>query len=179
MIDEVDAKLRFVRAIKDVLTDRQRAVLFHPGTEGRVQVDLLSAALVHNGIRSPVDANDRKELEAALITTLFSLAGLEDADPAPYAWIGRRWLDELPEVLVPHYPWEVDVVFTHVDALQAQARAQVRAIEGIVGMVLLDDAQAERLLRVEVVLRPRIRRDLPDPAAPDAEGPDPDAPDGD
>ena len=132
-IAEVDAKLRFVRAVKDVLTDRQRAVLFHPGTEERVQVDLLSAALVHNGVRSPVDANDRAELERALVTTLLSLAGIEDEDPAPYAWIGRRWLDEIPEVLVPHHPWEVDVVFTPVDALQAQARAQVRAIEGIVG----------------------------------------------
>ena len=168
-IAEVDAKLRFVRAVKDLLTDGQRAALFHPQTEERVQVDLLSAALVHNALRSPVDANDRAELERALVASLFSLAGLEDEDPAPYAWIGKRWVDEIPEVLEPRYPWQLDVVFTHVDALQAQARAQVRAIEGIVGTGLLDDAEAEALLRVEILLRPRIRRNLPEPDAPDGD----------
>ena len=78
-IAEVDAKLRFVRAVKDVLTDGQRAVLFHPGTEGRVQVDLLSAALVHNGVRSPVDANDRKELEGALAHAAQAIEGDDGA----------------------------------------------------------------------------------------------------
>jgi hypothetical protein len=161
VVAKVDAKLRFLNGVKQVLGRDQREFLFHPEVESRLQLDLLSPGVVYSALRVPADANDREGLERALLETLFSLAGLDEVDLSPFAWVAKRWVDEIPGVLTPRLPWHEDVAFEPIESAQAKARAQLRAIERILGTGRLDDDEVEALRRVDNLLRPRIRCVVP------------------
>ncbi|MHC5011393.1 MAG: hypothetical protein ACYTG6_10640 [Planctomycetota bacterium] len=154
-VAEVDAKLRFLASVKTVLTASQREILFDPQTEGRIGIDLLSPALAYQ-MRNPVTATDRETLETNLLGALLGLGGIELEEPSDYAWIASRWLDEAPAGLQPVGGRSVEMIFPHVDQIQAQARAQVAAMERIIGMGALSEAQAAALRESTMVLMPQL-----------------------
>ncbi len=155
LVDEVDAKIRFLRALKESLSPSQQALLFNPSTEGRVQMDLLSPGLVYV-MRVPVHAKDRDALEKLLVKQLFESAGLAETDPAPYDWVGRRWLDALPASLQKLPLRSPDVLFPHVDRVQAAARAELAAVEAILALRQLPAEKAKELLNLTTVLTPQL-----------------------
>ncbi len=155
LVDEVDAKIRFLRALKDSLSPSQQAILFNPSTEGRVQLDLLSPGLVYV-MRVPVHEKDRGALENVLIPNLFQVAGVKDVDPAGFAWAARRWLDDLPWALEKLPLRSPDVLFPHVDRVQAAARAELAVIEAILALRQIPADKAELLLELTTVLTPQV-----------------------
>ena len=154
-IEDVDARRRFVDALKDVLTLSQREILFEPETVDRALLDPFSPAMLHSG-RWAVLARDRPELERALLDRLFALGGIEAADLESYLWIARDWVDALPGVLVPRPARDKDLVYTHVDDAQRWARAQAEATRRVLGLGRLDEEAARALREVTTLLAPRI-----------------------
>lgn len=154
-IDEVDAKIRFLAAARGMLTATQQALLFPPSTTGRVQLDLLSPGLVYV-MRQPVMAGTREALESQLLTGLMGLAGATEPEGSPHAWIVRAWLDALPGALQPWGARDTDVMFPHVDAVQAAARAQLSAMEKLLALGELTAEQAQALRDTTAVLQPQL-----------------------
>jgi hypothetical protein len=153
--DEVDAKLRFMHSLKKVLTPSQRELLFNPGTEGKVGLDLFSPALVYI-MRDFVTGKTREELEGNLIPALFAAAGVTDVPAENYAWVARQWVEEVPGASEPRAITTGDRAFPHVDQLQTAARAEVAAVERIVGMGGLEEENAKKLLAVSTILLPQV-----------------------
>ena len=164
LVAEVEAKLRFLDDVKAVLTPRQRGLLFDPETEGRIQQDLLSPAWVF-ALRRPLPYADRAAMEAGLIASLFGLAEIEVEDVAPFAWVTRSWVDEVPGAFEPRTGLSPDIVFPHVDTLLSLARAEVHAIERLTGTGLLTAEQKTALLGVTWVLQPYTTPSAPAPPA--------------
>jgi len=154
-VDEVDAKIRFLNAARATLTATQQAILFPAATTGRVQLDLLSPGLVYI-MRQPVMSGTRESLETQLLTGLTGLAGATEPEGAPHAWIARAWLDALPGALQPRGARDPDVMFPHVDAVQAAARAQLSAMEKLLALGELTDLQAKSLRDTTAVLQPQL-----------------------
>jgi hypothetical protein len=154
-VDEVDAKLRFLYSVKEILTPAQRDILFHPVTEGRVGLDLLSPALVYMS-RIPQGAKTRQELEARIIERIFKMSGIEGVDGVPFEWVARLWIDDLPTALQPVKPGSMDLIFPHVDTIQAAARAEVAAITRITGMGQLQPEQEKALRGMTTVIIPQL-----------------------
>jgi hypothetical protein len=160
-VDEVDGKLRFLNSVKDVLSVRQREFLFHPQTEGRAQLDLLSPALVYV-MRDPILADTREDLEKRLLEKLGAAAGSgKEVDAEPFVWVTRQWIDDMPTALKPVTPGSPDHVFPHVDDIQEAARAQVAAMERIIAMGQLTPEQTQNLRAVTTVLMPRLKMTTP------------------
>lgn len=155
LVAEVDAKLRFLASVKNVLTEEQRGTLFHPETEGRLKLDLLSPALVYI-LTQDIRAEAREDMQTKLMQGLFDQAGVEVADPSAYAWIGERWVDEIPGAAEPLPVRSPDLRFPHVDAVQARARAQATAIERVLAMGGLSDEQVTALRAVGTLLYPFV-----------------------
>lgn len=154
-IDEVDAKVRFLAAARGMLTATQQAILFPPATAGRVQLDLLSPGLVYV-MRQPVMAATREALETQLLAGLMGLAAATEPEGAPHAWIARAWLDGLPGALQPRGGRDVELMFPHVDAVQAAARAQLSAMEKLLALGELTAEQAAALRASTAVLQPQL-----------------------
>jgi hypothetical protein len=154
-VAEVDAKLRFLDAAKNVLTAEQRAVLFPPESAGRLKLDLLSPVLVYV-LAQPVRSPTREAMETKLIESMLAHAGIEEPDVAPYAWIGRQWVDDIPGVTTPISESSKDLVFPHVDAVQAKARAQVAAAERLLAMGNLTAEQADAIRSMQTLLYPYV-----------------------
>lgn len=152
---EVDAKLRFLASVKNVLTDEQRAVLFQPQTEGRLKLDLLSPALVYI-LQQPLRAEGRADMQTKLVAALFEQAGVEVEDLSPYAWIGERWVEEVPDAAKPLRMGDPDLHFPHVDAVQARARAQAAAIERVLATGGLTDEQVQGFRDVGTLIYPFV-----------------------
>ena len=155
LVAEVDAKLRFLASVKNVLTEEQRGLLFHPETEGRLKLDLLSPALVYV-LTQPVEAESREDMQTKLLRGLFDQAGIEIDDPSAYAWISERWVDEIPRVADPLPVRSVDLRFPHVDVVQARARAQATAIERVLAMGGLTDEQVKGLRAIGTLIYPFV-----------------------
>jgi hypothetical protein len=154
-VAEVDAKQRFLLAVRGVLTDSQRSVLFDPATQGRVGLDLLSPGLVYV-IRRPVVASDRAGLEAAALKTLLDMAGMPADAGGSLDWIAKRWVEEVPGALEPTSATSPDFAFPTVERVQAQARAQLRAMGRLLGAGTLTDAQARTLRDTATVFYPQL-----------------------
>lgn len=172
LLHEVDAKLAFLDQVKDVLTPTQRALLFQPETEGRLQIDILSPALVYV-MRQPIGGVDPDDLALNLLKALFEHAGLSEDDLPTYAFVTGPWLDGVPNVRTPVSRRSEDIIFPHVNRMQAQARAQVRAMERILGTGRLDEQQAAGLRSVTWVLQPFVQLQAA-PAPQPGPGSDPD-----
>ena len=143
-VAEVDAKLRFLQAFKTVLTPAQKSALFNPETEGRLQMDLLSPALVYTMIR-PVVSTSASELESMVIAELFRNAGIKGLETAQYAWIAKQWLVEAQGATTPMPATSKEVRFPHVNLLQERARAQVAATERLIATNSLTPEQVKSL----------------------------------
>lgn len=154
-VAQVDAKLRFLASLKGVLTESQKGILFHPDTEGRLKLDLLSPALVYV-LAVPVEATDREDMETKLVTQLLETAGVEVEDVSKLDWVGRQWVDEIPGVLTPMTSRDPDLIFPHVSVVQARARAEAAAIERILAMGGYSDDDVERLKGVGMLLYPFV-----------------------
>ena len=173
-VEEVDARLRFVEAVKGVLSDHQRSLLFPPESAGRVGLDLFSPGMVY-GLRPPVAATSREALGPRLVEALFGLAGLEGEDLTPYLWVGRQWVADLhlpdpSDPPRPRQPYDRDLVFPPVETVQAEARAAAAAIEQILALGLLPPAWADLLRQVPWPLSPRLSPPPPPAAAGPGDG---------
>ncbi len=164
MVEAVEARLRFVRALKTVLTPEQHRALFPPDLEDRVQLDLLSPAVVY-ALRRGVPAPDAASLRLEIIAKLLSLAQIRDKDPRLWSRVAEGWLDSLPGVYQPKPWYAIDLAFPPSQELQRLARAQLRATEAILASGRLDPDEAARLSDVTMLLVPQI------PEARAAEGP--------
>ncbi|MHC4778258.1 MAG: hypothetical protein ACYTFG_06775 [Planctomycetota bacterium] len=154
---EVDAKLRFLYSVKNALTPSQREFLFNPGTEGRVQMDLLSPALVYV-MRRPLQGDSREDLEKQLLDVIFDVAGLEDVQKEAFDWIARQWLDDYPAALVPLERTSLDFIAPHVDRIQEAARAEVAVIKQIISVGGLDEEKVKALKEITTVLMPQLMK---------------------
>ncbi len=95
-------------------------------------------------------------MQTKLLAALLDQAGVELEDASGYAWIGERWVDEIPGAYDPLPQRSVDLRFPHVDAVQARARAQSAAIERVLAMGGLTDEQVEGLRAVGTLLYPYV-----------------------
>jgi hypothetical protein len=114
-----------------------------------------AAALVYI-LTQPVEAEGREDMQTRLVAGLFDLAGVEVEDLSPYAWIGARWVDEIPGAYEPQPVRSVDLRFPHVDAVQARARAQATAIERVLAMGGLTDEQVQGFRAIGTLLYPFV-----------------------
>lgn len=154
-IVEVDAKQRFLDAVKAQLTGTQRAVLFHPETEGRLGLDLLSPALVymlHTGVYGATPA----EVATKLVDTALKSAGAKDVDAAALAGVGERWLSEIPGGSEPRAMRDTETMFPTSQAMQACARAHAAAIQRLADSGRLTPDQVLKLKRVTTLLVPQV-----------------------
>lgn len=154
-VAEVDAKQRFLDATKELLTPSQRALLFHPETEGRLQLDLLSPALVYV-LQVPVESLSADDLAAQVIPRLLAVAGLKDVDAGPLLGVGQRWLDEVPGGREPHPPRDPELVFPTVATIQGWARAEVAAIQRVVESGRLTPEQVKAVRKVRTLIVPYV-----------------------
>ena len=158
-VAEVDAKLRFLAAVKNVLSSNQRGILFHPETEGRLQLDLLSPVLTYV-LSFPVEAKSREEMATKLVNQLLTTAAVEskEEEVLRYEWIGRQWVEDLGGLLEPVSLTDANFRFPHVDVVQARARAQVAATERMLAVGSLAPEQAERLRQATSLFYPYVVR---------------------
>ena len=103
--------------------------------------------------RTPENAG---ALEKKAVATLFEHAGLEIEDREPYAWIGREWIEAIPGAAEPISERSVDLMFPHVDLIQTRARAQVAAIDRVLAMGGLTNAQKASLRALNTLLHPYV-----------------------
>ncbi len=168
LVAEVEAKSRFLASARGVLTATQNGVLFHPDTVGRVGLDLLSPGLGY-ALRAGAHGTDRDSLEASLVETLLSTAGIEMEDASSLRWVATAWVDEIPSVLEPRTQRNPDVLFPHVDDLQNQAKAQIAATERLLASGELTAEQAKTLRDVATIIQPIVLPSAPAGPAPDEE----------
>ncbi len=152
---EVDVRLRFLDGVKNLLSANQRQVVFPPATEGRLKLDLLSPVLVYV-LSTPVTGADATELGTKLVAQLLESAGVKTPDAGLYADVGRTWVDQIPNVLVPMSPYAEDLNFPTVAAAQARARAQATATEAILRAGNLTTEQADALRAFQTLLFPYV-----------------------
>lgn len=157
-VGEVDNKQRFLDAVKAVLTPSQRGVLFHPETENRLGLDLLSPALVYMVGIAPAEETDAAKLGAKALATLLASSGLKDLDSGPLASIGERWIDELPRGREARPPADPELRFPTVETIQGFARAQVAAMQRLIESGRLTPEQVTRLKKLGSVVAPYVVR---------------------
>jgi hypothetical protein len=154
-IAEVDAKQRFLDAVKGQLTGSQRAVLFHPETEGRLGLDLLSPALVYM-LHTGVHGTSAAEVSKKLVDTALAAAGAKDVDAAALLGVGERWLSDLPWAAEPRPLRDAETMFPTSTAMQASARAQVAAVVRFAESGRLTPEQAAKLKKGTTLLLPQV-----------------------
>jgi hypothetical protein len=155
--DEVDEKLRFVRALRNALSRSQDAILFPPETEGRVGLDLLSPGLVWIVSHDDAEGTDRAAVETRMITNFFDHAGIEVADLGAWQWAARDWLDAQPAALVPVAPRSQDALFPRLEVVQTAARAQAAIAERIIARGPFTEDQQASIRAIASVIRPQLR----------------------
>jgi hypothetical protein len=154
-IAEVDAKQRFLDAVKGQLTGSQRAVLFHPETEGRLGLDLLSPALVYM-LHTGVHGMNAAEVADKLVATALAASGAKDVDAAALLGVGERWLSDLPWAAEPRRLRDPETMFPSAAAMQASARAQVAAIVRFAESGRLTPEQVAKLKKSTTLLLPQV-----------------------
>lgn len=154
-VAEVDGKQRFLDNVKLVLSPSQRGHLFNPETEGRMQLDLLSPALVYIAM-APVESVSADDLAAQLVPKLLRAAGIKDVDPAPLLSVGQRWLDDVPGGRDAHPARDPELMFPSSTLMQAWARAEVAAIQRIAESGRLTPEQVKAVRRVRTLLMPYV-----------------------
>jgi hypothetical protein len=174
VLADLEAKVRFQAAVKDVLTASQRRALYFPTTEDRVDLDMLSPGILFPRLaRHLVHAPTKERLEQGLVIALFNVAGVEVEDLGPYEWIGREWLAAIPEVLQPRPWYDPDAHFPKVEVARRWLAQQVEAIHRVLGVGLLTEEQARSMCEITRLICPRLS---PPPAdedcCPDEDGED-------
>ncbi|MHC4599955.1 MAG: hypothetical protein ACYS47_13210, partial [Planctomycetota bacterium] len=154
---EVDAKLRFLYSVKNTLTPSQREFLFTPATEGRVQMDLLSPALVYV-MRRPLAGDSREDLEKQLEKTIVGILDLGEGDTATVEWVARQWLDDYPASLQAVEKTSLDFICPHVDRIQEAARAEIAAIKRLIDQGNFEEDKIQTLREETTVLMPQLIR---------------------
>jgi RNA polymerase sigma-70 factor (ECF subfamily) len=152
---EVDSKSRFLESAKAQLTVSQRNVLFHPETEGRLGIDLLSPALVYM-MHSDAGMPSAEALPAKVLASLLGSTGLKVEEQAAFLDIAARWIQDAPLGTTPVQQRDPDVMFPRVEVMQAFARAQVTATQRILDTGRLTAEQAAKLRKTAVVVTPYV-----------------------
>jgi hypothetical protein len=155
-IDEVDAKQRFVHAVRGLLTRSQEDLLFRPETEGRVGIDLISPGLIWHTLRDDVTATTREELETNLLKSVFNYAGFDVPDLEAWRWVAHDWVAAIPGALTAVPPKSADALFPRVDVVQAAARAEVEAIERILARGSWSPDQVAGLRGIQGLIQPQL-----------------------
>jgi len=158
-VAEVDAKQRFLESAKAQLTVSQRAVLFHPETEGRMGLDLLSPGLVYMH-HTDAGVLNAEALPAKVIASLIGGAGLKDVDQAAYLDVGQRWIADQPWGMEPRSARDPDTMFPTVETMQAFARAQVAATVRVLERGQLTPEQAAKLRKLSIVITPYVLKPM-------------------
>ncbi len=158
-VAEVDAKQRFLESVKAQLTTSQRVLLFHPGTEGRLGIDLFSPSLVYM-LHTDAGVLDAEALPAKVIAALIGGAGLKDVDQAAYLDVGQRWIAEGPWGLEPRMARDPETMFPTVETMQAFARAQLAATVRVLERGQLSAEQAAKLRKLSTVITPYVLKPM-------------------
>jgi RNA polymerase sigma-70 factor (ECF subfamily) len=162
LIDETALKDRFYRAVDELLTVEQRAILHPPATKDYVGVDFFSSGLVWGQKARTLRFKTRQDLAEQALVKFSTLLRLDDAKRAKALTAFGAWANSMSD----DYLAEAATAATRqrmikTGRVRVAAHAQLQLQHALLTQVGLDEEQHKALLELSVVLVP-FRSGSPD-----------------